>query len=120
MADGLSGSHYWAADPLAKTLRLTQRDVNPLSSRRGRYQSRCRGFRDDDDLYLNARRPMSRVRSPNRLLLDAALGDRDQNLIVRPRSAPGDRRMIERQADKVIDMADDMRREAERLKWMAY
>ncbi|TKA24833.1 hypothetical protein B0A50_06562 [Salinomyces thailandicus] len=111
LVEDMLGLRQRNAAEIVGVLRNLQREFNPLDDRRRRF-----GGRDyNDDSYLSdiGRRCGLRSRSPLRIGSGNTVG------FPRSRSAPGDRRAIERQADRVIDMADDMRTEAERLKRLA-
>lgn len=113
------GRSSWSAAALAEVLRRLWDDAG-FVRRRSRSRSRSRRPRRrreyEEDCWRLDDRPRWAWRSPSPLPL--AHRDRDE-IILRPRSAPGDRRRIERQADKVITMAEEMRREAGRLRSMA-
>lgn len=74
--------------------------------------SRGRRRRDewDEDLFAPTLRPRRRFDGRDRLTLEPA------ERILRPRSAPGEKRRIVRQTERLLEAADDMQLEADKLR----
>ncbi|KAK4544560.1 hypothetical protein LTR36_004132 [Oleoguttula mirabilis] len=97
---------------IARALRKAEEDDDRFDSLDSRRGGRSRRWELDDDLFdsgFRPRRDMGR-RDRDRLMLEPG------NQIGRPRSAPGEKRRIVRQAERLIDAAEDMQVEADKLR----